>query len=124
WFGSDVEVTWSLHAGNANSFLRFLIKGLQIFVADRPVIADAIHGFEPEVLGSKTRGGSAPMHRQAAHTHAARLNSNRSLRSNMIVGIRILVVIQESFAPLVAFAKVEDLVSGLDDSDLGCRALG
>ena len=111
-------------AGDADPFLRFPVEGVEVVVGDGPVPAHAEQRAEPEVFRGEPGRRPAPVHRQPADGHGARLDVRAVVAGDVVAAVRVLAVVEESAAGVEAAFEVEDAVSGFDDGDRAVSVLG
>jgi hypothetical protein len=93
------------------------IMTFQLFPGDRPVVAQAVQRFQPQILFGKAVAGAAPMQRLAAKRHRHRDHAFGLLILDEVVVPGVLAVGQGAAMVLPAVLAIDDGAAGLDDGD-------
>ncbi len=113
-----VQVVRALFSRHTHDLFGFLIERIELVVVDRPIRADAVQRALLEILGRKARRHRAPVHRQPADLHRARLQRTFDFVSlEVIASPRILAVAREPIARRGARRQRNGVVARLDDDD-------
>ena len=97
--------------------LGLAVVALELRPLDRPVGREAVHRLQPQILLGEPVARAAPVQRQPADRHRHRDDAVGLLILDVVVGPRMLAVVDRALAVAAAVLRVEDRAARLDDGD-------
>ena len=107
---------------DANPFLRCAVIAFELVPLDRPVVAEAVQRFQPDVFLREPLHDAAEVDAQSANRLGPRDDSGRLLILNDVAGIRVLAVVERPLPRAPACVLIEESPPGFDHDDRECRA--